>query len=60
MTATPSPLFSAERLDRWTPWAFAVTVFVSASLVFVVQPMAAKLVLPMLGGSPSVWNAVFD
>lgn len=58
MTDTPSPLFSAERLDRWTPWAFAVTVFVSASLVFVVQPMAAKLVLPMLGGSPSVWNAV--
>ena len=58
MTATPSPLLSAERLDRWTPWAFAVTVFVSASLVFVVQPMAAKLVLPLLGGSPSVWNAV--
>src|ERR1044072_3746467 len=35
---------------------FAVTVFTSAALVFLVQPMVAKLVLPLLGGSPSVWN----
>jgi predicted O-methyltransferase YrrM len=39
-----------------TPLLFAVAVFASASLVFVVQPMVAKLVLPMLGGSPAVWN----
>ena len=35
---------------------FAVTTFSSAALVFLVQPMVAKLVLPLLGGSPSVWN----
>jgi spermidine synthase len=35
---------------------FAVTVFSSAALVFMVQPMVAKLVLPLLGGSASVWN----
>src|ERR1044072_1400396 len=35
---------------------FAVTVFCSAALVFFVQPMVAKLVLPLLGGSPAVWN----
>ena len=35
---------------------FAVTVFASAALVFLVEPMIAKLVLPRLGGSPSVWN----
>ncbi|NBW07886.1 MAG: spermidine synthase [Caulobacteraceae bacterium] len=35
---------------------FAVAIFTSAALVFVVQPMVTKLVLPMLGGSPSVWN----
>jgi len=35
---------------------FAVTVFASAALVFMVEPMVAKLVLPRLGGSPSVWN----
>ncbi len=39
-----------------TPVLFAVAIFTSAALVFVVQPMVAKLVLPMLGGSPSVWN----
>jgi SAM-dependent methyltransferase len=43
--------------NRHTPPAlFALTVFSSATLVFLVQPMVAKLVLPLLGGSPSVWN----
>lgn len=45
-----------HRVDAITPAAFAVAVFTSAALVFVVQPMATKLVLPLLGGSPSVWN----
>lgn len=35
---------------------FAVAIFFSAALLFLIQPMAAKLVLPILGGSPSVWN----
>ncbi|MGZ8213681.1 MAG: spermidine synthase, partial [Methylosarcina sp.] len=35
---------------------FAVTLFVSASLMFVLQPMFGKLLLPLLGGAPSVWN----
>ena len=35
---------------------FPITVFASAALVFLVEPMVAKLVLPLLGGSPSVWN----
>ena len=35
---------------------FVVTVFISAALVFLVEPMVAKLMLPLLGGSPSVWN----
>ncbi|MFL5297243.1 MAG: spermidine synthase [Phenylobacterium sp.] len=35
---------------------FVATVFASAALVFLVEPMIAKLVLPMLGGGPSVWN----
>ncbi|MEO8115810.1 MAG: spermidine synthase, partial [Phenylobacterium sp.] len=41
---------------RAPPALFAVTVFASAALVFLVEPMVAKLVLPKLGGSPSVWN----
>lgn len=35
---------------------FAVTLFCSASLMFVLQPMFGKILLPLLGGSPSVWN----
>ena len=42
--------------DRLTPVLFAVAIFTSAALVFVVQPMVTKLILPMLGGSPAVWN----
>jgi hypothetical protein len=37
------------------PFLFAVTMFVSAGLLFCVQPMIAKMLLPILGGSPQVW-----
>ncbi len=50
----PQP--AAARPDRLTPLLFALAIFTSAALVFGVQPMVTKLVLPMLGGSPSVWN----
>jgi SAM-dependent methyltransferase len=35
---------------------FAVALFVSAFLLFWVQPLAGKMVLPLLGGTPAVWN----
>lgn len=35
---------------------FALTIFLSAALLFVVQPMVAKMVLPLAGGSPAVWT----
>jgi hypothetical protein len=35
---------------------FAVTLFVSAFLLFLVQPMIGKMILPRLGGTPQVWN----
>ena len=34
----------------------AITLFLSSSLLFLVQPMIAKMVLPLLGGTPAVWN----
>ncbi len=36
-------------------YGFAATLFLSALLLFSVQPMFAKMALPVLGGSPSVW-----
>src|SRR4051794_35034649 len=38
------------------PLAFALTLFLSATLLFLVQPMVGKLLLPYLGGTPAVWN----
>jgi len=35
---------------------FGATLFLSAALLFMVQPMVARQILPLLGGSPSVWN----
>ncbi len=36
--------------------AFTVAIFLSASLLFVIQPMVGKMLLPKLGGAPAVWN----
>ena len=35
---------------------FAAAIFLSAALLFAVQPMFTKMVLPRLGGTPSVWS----
>ncbi len=35
---------------------FAVTLFTSAFILFLVQPMVGKMILPRLGGTPQVWN----
>ncbi|MDA0807435.1 MAG: fused MFS/spermidine synthase [Planctomycetota bacterium] len=36
--------------------ACSAGVFLSAGLVFLIQPLFARLLLPEFGGSPSVWN----
>lgn len=35
---------------------YASALFVGAALLFVVQPMLGKMILPLLGGSPGVWS----
>jgi hypothetical protein len=35
---------------------FGLALFTSAALLFWVQPLVAKMLLPLLGGAPSVWN----
>src|SRR6266702_1286075 len=35
---------------------FATTLFLSGFLLFLVEPMVARMVLPILGGVPMVWN----
>src|SRR3954470_3671431 len=36
---------------------YAVTIFLSAFLLFQVQPLIAKIILPWFGGSAAVWAA---
>lgn len=35
---------------------FGIAIFVSAALLFVLEPLFARMALPVLGGSPAVWN----
>jgi len=46
----------SSRILKVLPALLTLAVFVNAALLFSVQPMFAKLVLPFLGGVPSVWN----
>lgn len=46
----------AERGYVLSAIVFTVAVFANATLLFAVQPMFTKLVLPRLGGSPAIWN----
>jgi hypothetical protein len=41
-------------MPSWS-WLFVAAVFASAFLIFGVQPMVGKHVLPWFGGAPSVW-----
>jgi hypothetical protein len=38
------------------PALYALTLFISALLLFSVQPMFIKMILPRLGGAPAVWS----
>jgi spermidine synthase len=51
MISTANPLTRVADL-----LLYATTLFVGAGLLFVVQPMVGKMILPFLGGTPAVWN----
>jgi hypothetical protein len=49
---------SAETPDSLPPWQrllFAATIFLGAFLLFLIEPLFAKLILPWFGGSAAVW-----
>ncbi len=43
-------------LSRIGAGPYIAAIFLSAALVFLVQPMFAKMATPLLGGAPNVWN----
>jgi hypothetical protein len=46
----------SEREGVWLAVNFALTVFVSAFLLFQIEPLISKFILPWFGGSPAVWT----
>ena len=36
---------------------FVATILTGSFLLFLVQPMVARMALPRLGGAPNVWNS---
>lgn len=52
------PRPESARIARVSTLLFAATIFLSAFLLFQVQPLIAKFILPWFGGSASVWSAV--
>jgi hypothetical protein len=59
MTA-PKPFAATDQLsglrNRLVLAVYTAAIFVSALLLFSVQPLFTKMVLPRLGGSPAVWS----
>lgn len=56
----PAGAALALKAVRFSPsvtlYLYAAAMFFSALLLFMVQPMFAKMTLPRLGGSPAVWS----
>src|SRR5262245_11754328 len=46
----------ARRHGSSIVWLFATTLFLSSLLMFAIEPIVARTVLPILGGTPMVWN----
>ncbi len=57
LTSSPTPSAAETERRGVTPLAlYAVTVFASAFLLFQIEPIIAKMVLPWFGGSAAVWT----
>ncbi|WP_242615717.1 fused MFS/spermidine synthase [Sphingomonas sp. BK036] len=44
-------------MARWCRTMFVATILTGSFLLFLVQPMVARMALPRLGGAPAVWNS---
>jgi len=53
MTFPPPPRAEQGRVGQWL---FIAAIFASAFLIFLIQPMVGKRILPWFGGAPAVWT----
>jgi SAM-dependent methyltransferase len=58
MSETLDPAVPAGRVDeRFARPLFLATIVTGSFLLFLTQPMIARMALPRLGGAPAVWNS---
>ncbi|HEX8573979.1 MAG TPA: fused MFS/spermidine synthase [Allosphingosinicella sp.] len=57
MTRAPAESEAAESRERFAKPLFLLTVLTGSFLLFLTQPMVARMALPRLGGAPAVWNS---
>src|SRR5205085_11217659 len=55
MSTADLPVTDSARTSPLLP-VLTAAIFLSAALLFAVQPMFTKMVLPRLGGAPQVWS----
>jgi hypothetical protein len=63
-SSLPDPSTNAPNLSgppqsgliKTVGWLYPATTFLSAALLFTLQPLFAKMLTPLMGGTPSVWN----
>jgi spermidine synthase len=52
-----APASPMQAQARWAAApAFVLAMFMSAALIFALQPLFSRMTTPLLGGSPAVWN----
>ena len=47
---------TSARIARFAPALYPAALFLSALLLFAIQPMFSKMVLPRIGGAAAVWS----
>ncbi len=51
----PEPAAGKSVFSALVLGVFSLTLFLSAALMFAIQPMTGKMLLPLVGGTPSGW-----
>jgi SAM-dependent methyltransferase len=57
VTDTGAQSAAASSRERFAKPLFLVTVLTGSFLLFLTQPMIARMALPRMGGAPAVWNS---
>ena len=54
---TEAAALGAKSNERFAKPLFLTTIVVGSFLLFLTQPMVARMALPRIGGAPAVWNS---